>query len=188
MAGPTFAAIQLQARMNFVFVDEHRGHWPVQLICSVLGVSVSGYYAWRSRPESIRSVENRALLSTIRRVHADSGGSYGAPRVHAALCAAGLPACRSEAPKVGLVMPDLRRHAAADRVHGVGRHRIARLMSRSAGAKLRRPGMAGLTFAAMRLQAGDAPIWAARPGGDPTEDTHDQQPSRPPDRAEQAPA
>ncbi len=90
--------------MKFAFVDEHRGYWPVQLMCSVLGVSASGYYAWWSRPESARSVANRALLSTIRLVHAESGGSYGAPRVHAALCAAG---------------------------HGVGRHRIARLMRRS---------------------------------------------------------
>jgi transposase InsO family protein len=75
--------------MTFAFVDEHRGHWPVRLMRGVLGVSVSGYYAWRSRPESPRSLENRALLRTIGLVHAESGGSYGAPRVHAALRAAG---------------------------------------------------------------------------------------------------
>jgi hypothetical protein len=75
--------------MTFAFVDEHRGHWPVRLMRGVLGVSVSGYYAWRSRPESPCSLENRALLRTIGLVHAESGGSYGAPRVHAALRAAG---------------------------------------------------------------------------------------------------
>jgi len=58
-------------------------------LCAVLGVSVSGYYAWRRRPESKRSIENRALLSDIRCAHAESGGCYGAPRVHAALRAAG---------------------------------------------------------------------------------------------------
>lgn len=87
--------------MTFGFVDEHRHIWPVRTICAVLGVSVSGDYAWRRRPESKRSIENRALLNDIRCAHAESGGCYGAPRVHAALLTAGR--C-------------------------VGRHRVARLM------------------------------------------------------------
>ena len=41
--------------------------------------------AWRSRPESARSRANRALLDDVRLAHAESGGSYGAPRVHAVL-------------------------------------------------------------------------------------------------------
>ena len=87
--------------MTFGLKDEHRHIWPVRTICAVLGVSVSGYYAWRRRPESRRSVENRALLDDIRCAHAESGGCYGAPRVHAALRAAGRQ---------------------------IGRHRVARLM------------------------------------------------------------
>ena len=71
--------------MRFGFVDEHRGVWPVRIMCEVLGLSASGYYAWRSRPESRRSVANRALLEDIRRVHAESSGTYGSPRVHAVL-------------------------------------------------------------------------------------------------------
>jgi transposase InsO family protein len=50
-----------------------------------MGVSQSGYYAWRSRPESERDKSNRSLLEDIRRIHAESGGAYGAPRVHAVL-------------------------------------------------------------------------------------------------------
>ena len=90
--------------MRFGFVDEHRDVWPVRMMCRVLGVSVSGYYAWRSRPESRRSAENRALLEDIRLAHAESGGAYGAPRVHATLQALG---------------------------RRVGRHRVARLMRRA---------------------------------------------------------
>ena len=54
-------------------------------MCAALGLSVSGYYAWRSRVESPRAAANRVLLEDIRRIHGDSSGTYGAPRVHAAL-------------------------------------------------------------------------------------------------------
>ena len=59
--------------------------YPVSLLCRVLGVARSGFYAWRSRPPSGRSVADAALTSTIRAVHAGSRGTYGAPRVHAEL-------------------------------------------------------------------------------------------------------
>ena len=71
--------------MKFGFVDEHRGLWPVRMICAAVGLSVSGYYAWRARTESRRAVANRALLEDIRWIHAESSGTYGSPRVHAAL-------------------------------------------------------------------------------------------------------
>ena len=54
-------------------------------MCKVLGLSASGYYAWRGRPESLRASANRRLVEDIRRIHADSGGTYGSPRVHAVL-------------------------------------------------------------------------------------------------------
>ena len=54
-------------------------------MCTALGLSASGYYAWRSRPECARAAANRALLDDIRRIHADSSGTYGSPRVHAVL-------------------------------------------------------------------------------------------------------
>jgi putative transposase len=69
----------------FRFVYEHRGVWPVRMMCRVLGVSPSGYCAWRTRPESRRSREDRGLLSEIHDVHAGSGGVHGSPRIHAVL-------------------------------------------------------------------------------------------------------
>lgn len=54
-------------------------------MCEVLGMSASGYYAWRSRPESGRTSANRDLLADIRRIHDESSGCYGSPRVHAVL-------------------------------------------------------------------------------------------------------
>ena len=53
--------------------------------CSVLGVSRSGYYRWRSRPESRRAREDRNLSVRIRAKHEESQRLYGSPRIHAAL-------------------------------------------------------------------------------------------------------
>ena len=56
--------------MMFRFMEDHREVFPVRAMCSVLTISASGYYAWRSRPESARAGANRALVEDIRRVHA----------------------------------------------------------------------------------------------------------------------
>jgi putative transposase len=58
---------------------------PVGLACQVLHVSVSGYYAQRSRPPSARHLRHAYLTEVIRQVHLDSHGTYGARRVHAEL-------------------------------------------------------------------------------------------------------
>jgi transposase InsO family protein len=71
--------------MKFNFVQQHRGTWPIRMMCSVLGISSSGYYAWACRRESKRTAANRQLLEDIRRIHIASSGTYGSPRVHAVL-------------------------------------------------------------------------------------------------------
>jgi transposase InsO family protein len=60
-------------------------------MCRVLQVSVSGYYAYRRRPESWRAVIDDVLMAHVRIAFAESGETYGAPRVHQELRAAGLP-------------------------------------------------------------------------------------------------
>ena len=55
------------------------------VLCRILGVSKSGYYAWRSRLPSKRSGEDAALTQKIREVHLRSGETYSSPRVHAEL-------------------------------------------------------------------------------------------------------
>ena len=71
--------------MKFGFVDEHRHIWPIRVMCTVLGLSVSGYYTRRSRGESPRAATNRVLIEDIRRIHGQSSGTCGSPRTHAAL-------------------------------------------------------------------------------------------------------
>ena len=50
-------------------------------MCGALDVSPAGYYAWRSRPESRRSVTNRDLIDDIKRVYRDACGRYGSPHI-----------------------------------------------------------------------------------------------------------
>ena len=68
--------------MKFQFIDDHREMFNVGRMCALLNVSRSGFYSWRTRPESRRSIENRALEDKIRVLHASSHGIYGSPKIH----------------------------------------------------------------------------------------------------------
>jgi transposase InsO family protein len=96
--------------VSYAFIHDHVATFPIQIMCEVLGVSRSGYYARASRPGGTRAAADRDLAGEIRLVHEASHGRYGSPRVHAEL-----------------------------RAHGrrVGRKRVARLM-RGMGLSARR--------------------------------------------------
>lgn len=74
------------------------------MMCRVLDVSRSGYYAWRRREPSARSKADAALLEAIREIHDESDGTYGAPRVHAELCEGGPEAPQASLNRVARVM------------------------------------------------------------------------------------
>ena len=93
--------------MRYICIDRRRNQYPVRMMCRVLKVSRSGYDAWRVRPESQRAKTDRELIKRIRRIHIDSDGVYGAPKITAELKEEGLQC---------------------------GRHKVARLM-RKAGLK-----------------------------------------------------
>ena len=76
---------RLGATEAFEFVSMHQAMYPVRTMCRVLGVSSSGYYAWRARPQSARARANELLLDRIREIHAISYETYGSPRIHAEL-------------------------------------------------------------------------------------------------------
>jgi putative transposase len=76
------------------FVDAARASFKVATMCRVLGVSPSGYWAWVKRPPSARSRSDLALAGEIRRIHAESRGTYGVPRIHAELRFAGTRCSR----------------------------------------------------------------------------------------------
>ncbi len=87
--------------MRYRCINRRRYQYPVNMMCRVLRVSRSGYYAWRVRPESQRAKTDRALTRVMRRLHAESKGVYGSPKLSAEL---------------------------KDEGYGCGRHKVARLM------------------------------------------------------------
>ena len=67
----------------------NQASYPVRRLCQLLGVSPSGYYAWRRRGPSARAQVNERLLGRIREIHQASRAAYGAPNVHAELVETG---------------------------------------------------------------------------------------------------
>jgi putative transposase len=98
----------------YEFVEREKATHAVVTLCRVLGVSPSGYWAWRKRAPSLRAQADAALRGPIAAIHQASRGTYGAPRIHAELGSAGIQC---------------------------GRKRVARLMRQAglAGCHRRRP-------------------------------------------------
>jgi putative transposase len=94
--------------MKFRFVAAERAQFPVSRLCTAVGVTRQGFYAWRRRGPSARSVADQALLARIRQIHQETNCAYGAPRI----------------------LLDLRH----DHLLAVGKKRVARLM-RQAGLR-----------------------------------------------------
>jgi len=87
--------------MRYQRIERHRKLYPVRMMCQLLKVSRSGFYAWKSRPESQRVKTDCILRPKIHQIHEQSKGVYGSPRICAELKELG---------------------------HHHGRHKIARLM------------------------------------------------------------
>ena len=85
-------------------IDRYREQYPVRMMCRVLEVAPSAYYAYRNRPRSERELEDQLILKQIRLIHASFRRAYGSPRMTREL---------------------------KNRGHRCGRHRVARLMAQN---------------------------------------------------------
>ena len=85
--------------MRFAFIDRRREEFEVERMCEMLGVSRSGYYAWRDRRDRrepcVRQQRRVELTGRIRQVHQHSRGTYGSPRVTVELNDAGVEVCEN---------------------------------------------------------------------------------------------
>ncbi|HZA50158.1 MAG TPA: IS3 family transposase, partial [Myxococcaceae bacterium] len=69
----------------FSFIAAEKTTYPVAVMCRVFGVSRTGFHNWERRAPSDRALEDAWLTEKIKRIHARSQGTYGAPRIHAEL-------------------------------------------------------------------------------------------------------
>jgi putative transposase len=99
--------------VKFLLIHTEKAHFPVSVLCDVLEVSRSGYYAWKDRPPSAREVQDAELASEIATTHARSKSRYGSPRVHRALRKRGVCVGRKRVERLmrsgGLVAKQKRR-------------------------------------------------------------------------------
>jgi putative transposase len=79
---------------RYRFIQGEQAAYPITLLCRVLDVARSAYYAWARRGVSARARADADLATQIVAAHARSRGTYGTPRVHAALRAAGVRTSR----------------------------------------------------------------------------------------------
>jgi transposase InsO family protein len=75
--------------VKFAFISEEKVAFPVAVLCRLLAVSPSGFYATQGRPRSLHGRRDDKLTEQVVQAHAASKGRYGSPRVHAELKAAG---------------------------------------------------------------------------------------------------
>jgi transposase InsO family protein len=80
--------------VKFAFIAAERASFPTAFMCRHLGVSTSGFYAWRDRPECARVREDRRLAVLTREAHQLGREAYGSPRVHEELKAQGVRVSR----------------------------------------------------------------------------------------------
>jgi transposase InsO family protein len=86
--------------VKFDFIRAKSAEYPVNVLCAVLSVSRSGFYASKLRPASSRVVSDAQLAATITRMFRASHGAYGSPRIHAELKAKGIRVSRKRVERI----------------------------------------------------------------------------------------
>lgn len=76
--------------MKYQFIAAHREEFEITVMCRVLAVSRSGYYAWRQRPVSPREMADQALSQQIKTIPQQSRQTYGSPRIQVELAENGV--------------------------------------------------------------------------------------------------
>ncbi|MBZ0283396.1 MAG: IS3 family transposase [Anaerolineae bacterium] len=112
--------------MSYQIIETNRQVGGVEWMCGALGVSASGYYAWRSREPSQHQQTDAVLLKAIQAAHQASRGLYGSPRIHAALRQQGVCCTR-------------KRVARLMRQHGIHSRRRPKRRARTTDSQHNRP-------------------------------------------------
>ncbi len=68
--------------MKYAWIDTQRDAYALQALCEALGVSPSGFDAWKRGGGRQKCLSDAQLLTLMRAVHAETKGAYGSPRVY----------------------------------------------------------------------------------------------------------
>jgi len=83
--------------MRYWFILAEKANYPVTILCKVMRVARSGFYAWTRRGKSKRQRQNEELVAVVRKIHAESDATYGTRRIAGALVAMGYDCGRAKA-------------------------------------------------------------------------------------------
>jgi putative transposase len=108
--------------MRYQFILDHQSEYRVRRMCRALQVSPSGFYDWRDRPCSARTLANLELLKRIRVIHAESDENYGAIKTWKALKQQGIVCGRHRVARIRCL-------------HGIEAKRMRRIRRVCAGRK-----------------------------------------------------
>ena len=97
---------------RYELINREEGHYPTSSMCRRAGVSRSGYYSWRDRPQSQTAVRREELAILIKDVFKDSDGTYGYRRIQACL---DRPGVRVDGATIRSIMRELSLEAAQPR-------------------------------------------------------------------------
>jgi putative transposase len=87
--------------VKYAFIQSYQPEYPVRVLCEVLGVSESGYYAWRKRKPCSKDMEaTQKLTEEVTQAFEQSHQTYGSPRVHAILLQKGVRCSRRKVARV----------------------------------------------------------------------------------------
>ncbi len=86
--------------MKYQFIEKYKNEFDISIICPVLGVKRSAYYAWEKRPLSKRKIESMNILSEIKKIHKETKEIYGSPRIHSELNDRGIKCGKNRVAKI----------------------------------------------------------------------------------------
>jgi putative transposase len=144
--------------VKYACITLYRREFKVRLMCRVLAVSPSGYYAWRKRPSCAHAIADERLLLNVRVAYRTSDGTYGAPRVHEELRDEGIRVGRKRVARLmrtdGLVGTPQRRRAprTTESSHSfpIAPNLLARRFDLTGGAGVNRTWVSDITYVPTR--------------------------------------
>ena len=83
--------------MRYKFIKVEKANYPITILCKVMQVARSGYYAWTRRPKPMRQRQNEKLIPIVKKIHAKSDETYGTRRIAMSLIAKGIYCGRARA-------------------------------------------------------------------------------------------